>query len=234
MASASELLSSQALELAKQAARLAFLNNLARRCPPPKKRKVKKRQGTRRLHCDILGNLPVELVHHIACYLPPIDIVSLRRVSRRWQLLLRTENLCRKVCLLNDIDSKQCLQGDMSWESLLTQKSCMMHSLVHGRPWSAAEWTLPLSRSEYLRKVIYYHGKLGYLCYDSGSDAVHSLRIFHFESGYTTRVPAPILTPRILGPAHAMDLSDSHFCCVLHRYAHPVVWVWEDLWLTTL
>jgi F-box domain len=203
----------QGLEIAKRAARHAFESDLARRLVPPTKKEVKKRPATRRLYQDRLGKLPVELVHHIACYLPAVDVVSSWRVSKRWQSLLRSEDLCRILCLQNDFGNKQ-----TTWESLLVKQTCRKQSLAYGRPWSATKWTMPLPDSVDLRNVTYYNGKLAYMYYEAKSAVLRSVHILHFALGQTATIPVPLLTPRITGPVNAMALSDSHFCCILQRF----------------
>ncbi|KAJ5389357.1 uncharacterized protein N7496_000425 [Penicillium cataractarum] len=58
-------------------------------------REVKAHAEVHTLQCDILGKLPPEITSLVARHLPLIDIIRLRRVSRRWQSILSSQSVCR-------------------------------------------------------------------------------------------------------------------------------------------
>jgi F-box domain len=158
---------SQTLDYARRAERDAFLQELPMRLTPWEWQDLQSRLAARKFNYEILRNLPIELVHLLASYLEDIDIISSRRVSRRWRELFRSEELCRRIFLQNGFGTQRQLPQNMTWESFLSHKLCRKHFLIQGRPWSAVSHRLPLSRREDLRNVAYYYGKLAYVRYQA-------------------------------------------------------------------
>lgn len=209
-------------EDAKRAARHAFLNDVVSQLTPREWRDLQE-LAARKFNFDVFGHLPVELVHRIADYLEDLDIISSRRVSKRWQEILRSEELCRRLCFQNRFTCPHQLPKNTTWESLLSQKSSIQHSLVCGRPWSKVGYQLTLPDREALRNVVYHNGKLAYIRYSEGSDTASSIRIVHFDTGERISRPLDTLLPLPVGPVYAMALSDSFFACVLKRYDRSTV-----------
>jgi F-box-like len=203
----------------KGAARQAFLDDVVSELNPWGWRDLHARLGARKFNFDVFGHLPTELVHIVASYLKDLDIVSLRRVSKHWQAILRSEELCRKVCFQNNFTVQRQLSPDMTWEGFLSHKSGIQHSLAYGRPWAKLVQHYSFGREE-LRNVAYHNGKLAVLRYFEGSDRVDGIEIYDFGTDEVRQHCVNSLLPQPVGPVHAMALSDSLFACVLKRYGH--------------
>jgi F-box-like len=204
-------------ESARPPARQAFLDDLLTRLTPWEWRALQEKVSAHRFQYDIIGNLPTELVHHIASYLKHYEIVALRRVCKRWRELLMAEELCRKVCLQNGFSVEPRLPGTMTWEYLLCYKSCKRKSLVQGRPWSKATYYEHASEDIWMRDQNYHNGKLAFARFEIASGKPEAINIIHFDSGNIVSLPV-----YARGPVRAMGLSDLLFSCVLDQYDHPL------------
>jgi hypothetical protein len=89
-------------------------------------------------HCDVLGKLPLELAICVAAYLDPLDVVALRRVSKRWHSLLTSDQVSKQVYL--KCWPWQDLPETKNWTECLDQRLCCEHALACGRPWSKADF----------------------------------------------------------------------------------------------
>jgi F-box domain len=201
----------------KGAARQAFLDDVVSELTPWEWRDLYARLGACKFSFDVFGNLPIELVLCVASYLEDLDIISLRRVSKRWQEILRSEELCRKVCFQHNFTIQRQLSTEMTWEAFLSHKSGIQHSLVHGRPWAKYLQHTSFGRDD-LRNVVYHNGMLAVFRYYKDSDRLYCIDIYHFDSGEISSRLVHALLPLPVGPVHAMALSDSLFACVLNRY----------------
>ena len=217
MSSAPDIITLQTSPGAKHAARHAFLNDVVDQLTPWEWRNLLTTLAARSFHYDILGNLPVELVHRVAGYLDGVDIISSRRVSKRWQELLRSEELCRKICFQKSLTSQQQLYKNMSWEALLSRKTCMMYSLAQGRPWSKVYHRIFLPKDPKMRIAAYHNGKFAFVHYSSSREVASAISIIRFQDGDTIPIPLDGLA----GPVRSIALSDSLFSCLLDRYDHP-------------
>ncbi|CAI7643294.1 unnamed protein product [Penicillium viridicatum] len=74
--------------LRDNSSRRAALNEILDNLSPYEIREVKSRFETMTFQCDLLGKLPLELVAMLVKYLDLADLVLLRRVSKRWHVLL--------------------------------------------------------------------------------------------------------------------------------------------------
>jgi hypothetical protein len=155
----------------KGAARQAFLDDVVSELTPWEWRDLYARLGACKFSFDVFGNLPIELVLCVASYLEDLDIISLRRVSKRWQEILRSEELCRKVCFQHNFTIQRQLSTEMTWEAFLSHKSGIQHSLVHGRPWANYLQHTSFGRDD-LRNVVYHNGKLAVFRYYKDSDSL--------------------------------------------------------------
>jgi len=203
----------------KGAARQAFLDDVVSELSPWEWRDLHARLGGRKFNFDVFGQLPMELVHDVASYLNDLDIISSRRVCKRWQEILRSEELCRKVCFQHNFTNQRQLSTDMTWEAFLSHKSGIQHSLVHGRPWAKYVHRLSFGRDD-LRNVVYHNGKLAVCRYFEGSDRLDCIDIYHFDTGEKSSSCVNTFLPQPVGPVDAMALSDSLFACILNRYGH--------------
>ncbi|KAJ5400550.1 hypothetical protein N7465_011039 [Penicillium sp. CMV-2018d] len=76
------------MALRDNSSRRAALNEILDNLSPHEVREVKSRFETMTFQCDLLGKLPLELVAMLVKYLDLADLVLLRRVSKRWHVLL--------------------------------------------------------------------------------------------------------------------------------------------------
>jgi hypothetical protein len=140
------------------------------------------RLGARKFYFDVFGHLPMELVYCVARQLKDLDIIPSRRVWKRWQEILRPEELCRRVCFQHNFTFQRQLSAGMTWEALLSHKSGIQHSLVHGRPWSKVFCRLPYPDTPDLLNAVYHNGKLAYIRNLEHSYMVASVTITHFDT----------------------------------------------------
>jgi hypothetical protein len=116
-----------------------FLDDLTEGLTKYEWRYLRDRLLKRNFHCDVFGTVPLEIAFCVAAYLDPLDIVVLRRVSKRWHSLLTAEELSMQVYL--DCWPRQGLPDSANWTEHLDQRLCCEHSLACGRPWSKAEYS---------------------------------------------------------------------------------------------
>ncbi|OOQ85804.1 hypothetical protein PEBR_23918 [Penicillium brasilianum] len=75
--------------------RQAIYRGLLERLRSDEWREVREHAEVHTLQCDIFGKLPLEITSLVAGFLPLVDMIRLRRVSRRWQSILSYHSLCR-------------------------------------------------------------------------------------------------------------------------------------------
>jgi hypothetical protein len=119
-------------------ARHEFLDELIEGLTAYEWRYLRDRLMQRYLHFDVFGKLPLELAVCVAAYLDPLDVVALRRVSKRWHSLLTADEVSKQVYL--NCFPLQDLPDSAKWTEHLDQRLCCEHALACGRPWSKADF----------------------------------------------------------------------------------------------
>ncbi|KAJ5228586.1 hypothetical protein N7489_009294 [Penicillium chrysogenum] len=76
------------MALRDSSSRRAVFNDILDKLSPHEIREVKSRLEPITFQCDLLDKLPIELVAMLAKYLDLVDLILLRRVSKRWRELL--------------------------------------------------------------------------------------------------------------------------------------------------
>ncbi|OJD10897.1 hypothetical protein AJ78_08211 [Emergomyces pasteurianus Ep9510] len=107
-----------------------------------------------RLHVDILGCLPIELVAGIASYLPPWDVFRYRSVSKRWNEVLSSPFVCSSSFDAYFPDQEQLDVSGPYWPRRFHQVSKRRLALVTGRPYSKS---LLLNGHPWRVELISYH-----------------------------------------------------------------------------
>ncbi|KAK2798598.1 hypothetical protein FQN51_007618 [Onygenales sp. PD_10] len=97
-----------------------------------------------RLHVDLLAQLPLELVAAVAVYLPPWDVFVCRRVSRRWNEVLSSPDVCRR-CYSAYYEDSPPISSSPDWPALFRRDMKRQLALFTGRPYS--KLFIPYSRS---------------------------------------------------------------------------------------
>ncbi|KAK2794139.1 hypothetical protein FQN52_009221 [Onygenales sp. PD_12] len=97
-----------------------------------------------RLHVDFLARLPLELVAAVAVHLPPWDVFVCRRVSRRWNELLSSPDVCRR-CYSAYYEDSPPISSSPDWPALFRRDMKRQLALFTGRPYS--KLFIPYSRS---------------------------------------------------------------------------------------
>lgn len=129
--------------------------------------------NSRSFKFDILSHVPTEIAHQIILSLPPLDVVLLQRVSKRWREILSSSELCR--LLLNaHFRPSQIILSKSEWTRFFYSKLACRHALEYGRPYSRA--TYPFVRDSQIRHtrtaVDYLDGRL---CWSQDYGAVYLL-----------------------------------------------------------
>lgn len=107
-------------ESLSQVERHRFFNELSCRFQPSDWWYLQQSITSRDIYWDIVGTLPIEVSIQILEYLEPVQVIRLRRVSRRWRGLLGAEDLCRAVLQRwFPLDARRNGSPQRSWSWLL-------------------------------------------------------------------------------------------------------------------
>jgi hypothetical protein len=169
------------------AARYEFLDCLVESLTACEWRYLRERLMRRCFHYDVFGKLPLELAVFVAGYLDPLDVVALRRVSRRWHSLLTNDELTKQVFL--NCWPQQKLPDPASWVEHLDQRLYCEHALAFGRPWSKADYmdsSLNLKWGNVSEGQL--HGSLfAWRAIDSGSNLREHIAVLSLGTGKLSR-----------------------------------------------
>ena len=188
------------------ATRRGLLNDLIGQLSPHEWRYVSECLAQRDFHFDIFGRLPPELAAQVATYLTPLDVVSSRRVSKRWQDLLHSDEICQQVCISNW--PRKSIASVSDWTSYLEQKSSLDHALASGRPWSKATYDDgPLGDSASDSKQQLCGARFAWRCKDPTTGYRQHIAVLSFDTGMISRfVPIsrfmliqPVLSEALVG-----------------------------------
>ena len=174
------------------AARRGLLDDLIEQLSPYEWRNLRNRLADRVFQLDIFGSLPPELAAHIATYLTPLDVVSSRRVSKRWQELLRSDEICKQVCVSHWLQRNLPFASD--WTRYLEQRTCLDHALACGRPVSKATYDdSPLSDKATFNSQQVCGDRFAWRCKDPTTGYRQHIAVLSFDTGMISRfVPTSV------------------------------------------
>ncbi len=173
-------------------ARRGLLDDLIEQLSPYEWRYLQNRLAPKRFQFDIFGSLPPELAAHIATCLTPLDVVSSRRVSKRWQGLLHSVEICKEVCVSHWPRASVTSVSD--WTRYLEQKSSLDHALASGRPWSKATYDDgPLGDKANYSTQQLCGAHFAWRCKDPTTGYRQHIAILSFDTGMISRfVPTSV------------------------------------------
>ena len=121
-------------QLPSSDSRHVFLTNLVPHLLPHERQLLSRRvEETSKL--DVLLNLPPELVSQVVREMDPLDVVTLRRVSKNWRAMLSSPDLCRQIHrVLFPFDDRIVREAD--WPRVLNAHLSRRKALIDGKPWS--------------------------------------------------------------------------------------------------
>lgn len=121
---------------------------------------------------DPIADLPLELSQGIFQFLDTDNLVSFRRVSKRWNNILSAESFCKIICDARIDTNEQTHCETQCWNELFLNHASRRHALAYGRPWAKAVFSYEID--EVYPDATYNEGKVAWF----QSDAIRVLDIY--------------------------------------------------------